>query len=145
MFGHRSDLDLRVHAYIIDPKTIHTTQQAAQWGGYAARDIAAAKELIRKLEEYQQMLYQRVQEIEAAPWHTELYLIRDRSYRTGKVEYTIKLLKVYDTAGIGPSVIETRKYAGSERHKALADYETTRKSRPGIIAHKEIEKGWWEK
>lgn len=37
------------------------------------------------------------------------------------------------------------KYPGTDRHKAIADFESMKKQRPGIEAVKDIAKGKWER
>lgn len=92
-----------------------------------------------------QMLYDRAQELAAAPWHHEIQLIREKRYCENKVFYYFKLLKVYDAAGIEPEPLENHKYSSADRRQAIKDFEAYQKSHPGIISVKDIEKSKWER
>lgn len=145
MFEHHREERLQVSRYLIDPATIHTTGQATYWGRIAAEAIEDCKVMIQKLEQYQQLLYNRVQQIEAAPYHHWVTLLRERGYYDKKVTYHLIVEKIRDVGGIKPEEIQRTKYAGTERRQAIADFEAYKKSHPGVEAVKDIEKSKWER
>ena len=145
MFEHHREERLQVSRYLIDPATIHTTGNAAYWGRIAAEAIDDCKAMIQKLEQYQQMLYNRVQQIEAAPYHHRVTLLRERSYYDKKVTYHLIVEKIRDVGGIKPEEIRRTEYAGTERRQAIADFEAYKKSHPSVEAVKDIEKSKWER
>lgn len=115
------------------------------YDGYAKRGIEEAETMINQLKNYRLSLYERAREILAAPWHMELLLRRQRNYAENKISYYLETIKVYDTDGIPPEIIDQKTFGGKERHKAIAEYRSYIKSHPGIICKMQIEKGKWEK
>lgn len=145
MFTHRSDGELWVRCYLIDPKTIDTVERAAYWGNNAASHIKECEAMIARLKEYQQMIFERVQELETTSYHHRVTLLRERRFRESKVLYHLIVEKVYDTEGIRPTEISRTNYPGTERREALKAFEAYKKSHPGIEAVLDIEKARWEK
>lgn len=145
MFEYGREERLQVSRYLVAPATIHTTERASYWGGIAGEAIADCKAMIAKLEQYQQMLFQRVQELETAPYHHRVTLKRERSWYDKKVTYYLIVEKVREVKGIEPEEIQRTNYPGTDRRQALADFEAYKKSHPGIEAVKDIEKGKWER
>lgn len=141
----RNEERLQVSRYLIDPATIHTTERAAYWGNIAIEAIEDCKAMIRKLEQYQQMLYERVQQIETAPYHHRVTLLRQRGFYDKKVTYHLIVEKVRESGDIKPEEIQRTKYPGTERRQALADFESYKKTHPGIESIKDIEKSKWER
>lgn len=145
MFEHRTDDRFQVTAYLVSPSSIHTTKRAAYWGGVASRMIADCNAMIQTMQRYQKMLYDRVQEIETAPYHHRVTLQRERRFRESKVFYHLIVEKVYDVPGIDPCEIVRENYPGTERREALKAFEAYKKSHPGIESVLDIEKGRWER
>ena len=142
--NYRRELNETRHFYLPDPRSVNTMERLSYHGSHAARYAAELRQLIETMEAYQQIIFDRVQELTTAPYHTELHLERERRY-DNKVKYHLLVKKVYDTPGIEPETIERTTYPGTERHKAIADFEAYKKSHPGIIAVKDIAKGKWER
>lgn len=141
----RGDLDIDFHIYLTSPATIHDMGRLEYYGKYVQDEIKDLQATIETLQAYNQMLYDRAQELTAAPWHHEIHLTREKRYYENKVYYYLQLLKVYDTPGINPETLESHKYPGTERRQAIKDFEAYQKSHPGIVAKKDIEKSKWEK
>lgn len=142
--GYRREFNETRHFYLPDPRSLNTLKECTYQGGSAARYAAELKAMIETMEAYQSLIFDRVQELSVAPYHTELNLTRHKRY-DNKVYYYLEVKKVYDVDGIGPETIERTVYPGTERHKALADFAAYQKSHPGIIASKDIAKGKWER
>lgn len=145
LFDRTQEERINLYAYLLSPKAINDIDNIAYYDNYAQRRIQEAEAMIKTLHSYRLMLCSRAQEIAAAPWHLELELKREYHYYRKAVTYHLTLFRVYDTDGIKPQAVERRDYTGKERSQAIKDYEAMRKSRPGIIARKEIEKGQWER
>lgn len=145
MFHHRSDGELWVRCYLIDPKTIDDLDRAIYWGNSAADHIKQCEAMIERLKDYQQMIYERVQELETSPYHHRVTLLRERRYYEKKVFYHLIVEKVFDTPGIRPVEIQRTNYPGTERREALKDFEAYKKSHPGIESVLDIEKSRWER
>lgn len=145
MFSHRNDTELYVRCYLIDPKTIDDLDRAVYWGGNAAHYIAECEGMINQLKKYQQMIYERVQELETAPYHHRVTLLRENRYYQKRVYYYLIVEKVFDTPGIKPVEIQRTTYSGPERRDALKAFEAYKKSHPGVEAVLDIEKARWEK
>lgn len=145
MFTYRSDGELSVRCYLIDPKTIDDLDRAIYWGNSAADHIKQCEAMIDQLKQYQQMIYERVQEIETAPYHHRVTLLRENRYYQKRVFYYLIVEKVFDTPGIKPVEIQRTTYSGPDRRDALKAFEAYKKSHPGIEAVLDIEKARWEK
>lgn len=143
MFERRREEELRVWAYLLSPSVLNSMDTLTHYGQNADRAIADCKVMIEKLNAYKMQLYERAQQIAAAPWHTELLLKRERGYNT--ISYFLQLKKVYDAPGIEPETLESTKYPGRERCTAIKAYRDYIKSHPGITAHMEISRAAWEK
>lgn len=145
MFTHRSDGELSVRCYLIDPKIIDDLDRAVYWGNSAAQYIKDCESMINQLKQYQQKIYERVQELESAQYHHRVTLLRENRYYQKRVYYYLIVEKVFDTPGIKPVEIRRTTYSGPERRDALKAFEAYKKSHPGIEAVLDIEKARWEK
>ena len=145
MFKYRSDGELSVRCYLIDPKTIDDLDRAVYWGNSAAQYIKDCEGMINQLKQYQQKIYERVQELESAQYHHRVTLLRENRYYQKRVYYYLIVEKVFDTPGIKPVEIQRTTYSGPERRDALKAFEAYKKSHPGVEAVLDIEKARWEK
>lgn len=143
MFERRREEELRVWAYLLSPAALNSMDTLTNYGQNADHAIAECNAMIEKLNAYKMQLYERAQQIAAAPWHTELLLKRERGYHT--ISYFLQLKKVYDAPGIEPETLKSTKYPGRERCTAIKAYRDYIKSHPGITAHMEISRAAWEK
>lgn len=142
--NYRRELNETRRFYLPDPRTLCTMDRLSYHGNSAARYIKELEAMIETMQSYQALIFDRVQELATAPYHMEIHLTRERRY-DNKVKYHLLVKKVYDVPGIEPETTERTTYPGTERRKAIADFEAYQKSHPGIIAVKNIEKSRWEK
>lgn len=142
--NNRNELSVTRHIYLPDPNTMNTMDRLTYQGAQAARYAEEFREMIQTMESYQSLIYDRVQALTTAPYHTEIHLLREKWYQS-KVKYYLDVKKVYDTLEIEPETIKRNVYPGNGRSQAIKDFEAYRKSHPGIIAVKDIEKGKWER
>lgn len=144
-FRHnRKELNVTRHIYLPDPNTMNTMDRLIYQGAQAARYADELREMIQTMESYQSLIYDRVQALTTAQYHTEIHLRREKRYQS-KVKYYLEVKKVYDVPGINPETIDSTVYQGTERSQAIKAFEAYQKSHPGIIAVKDIEKGKWER
>lgn len=142
--NNRQELSVTRHIYLPDPNTLNTMDRLTYQGAQAARYAEELREMIQTMESYQSLIYDRVQALTTAPYHTEIHLRREKWYQS-KVKYYLDVKKVYDTLEIEPETIKRNVYPGNGRSQAIKDFEAYKKSHPGIIAVKDIEKGKWER
>ena len=145
MFHGRSDGELWVRCYLISPETIDDMDRAIYWGHHAAKYIQECEGMINQLKQYQQKIFERVQELQTAPYHHRVTLLRERRYYEKKVYYHLIVEKVFDAPGIRPVEIQRTNYPGTERREAIKAFEAYKKTHPGIEAVLDIEKARWEK
>lgn len=145
MFHGRSDGELWVRCYLIDPQTIDTVERAVYWGNSAADHIRQCEAMIEQLRNYQTMIYERVQELSTAPYYHRVTLLRERRYYEKKVYYHLIVEKVFTVPGIRPVEIQRTNYPGTERREALKAFADYQKTHPGIEAVLDIEKAKWER
>lgn len=143
-FASRGEYNATCHIYLVSPDKLSDMNRISYQGAQAARYIKEAQAMIETMQAYQQLLYDRVQLLEMAPYHLEVILRREKRY-DGKVWYWLTVRKVREVDGVEPETLEQTKYPGTERSKALKDFAAYQKSHPGIIAVKDIEKGKWER
>ena len=142
--NNRQELSVTRHIYLPDPNTLNTMDRLTYQGAQAARYADEFREMIQTMESYQSLIYDRVQALTTAPYHTEIHLRREKWYKS-KVKYYLDVKKVYDTLEIEPETIKRNVYPGTGRSQAIKDFEAYQKSHPGIIAVKDIGKGKWER
>ena len=142
--NNRQELSVTRHIYLPDPNTLNTMDRLTYQGAQAARYADEFREMIQTMESYQSLIYDRVQALTTAPYHTEIHLRREKWYKS-KVKYYLDVKKVYDTLEIEPETIKRNVYPGTGRSQAIKDFEAYQKSHPGIIAVKDIEIGKWER
>lgn len=145
MFYNRNQEEISVRCHLQNPKTIDDMSRAIYWGNNAAHYIQECEAMITQLKQYQQMIFERVQELESAPYHHRVTLKRENRYYQKRVYYYLIVDKVFDTPGIQPVEIQRTTYTGPERRDAIKAFEAYKKSHPGIEAVLNIEKARWEK
>lgn len=145
MFYNRNEDEIHVRCYLVKPSTIDSLDRAVYWGNRAAESIKDCEAMIATLKRYQQEIYERVQELETAPYHHRVTLLREKRYYEKKVFYHLIVEKVFDSPGIKPVEIQRTNYPGTERREALKAFEAYKKSHPGIEAVLDIEKARWER
>lgn len=145
MFEYRNEEDARVYCTVKNPATIHSMDLLARYDSYAQQSINDCKRLIETLEAYRLQLHERAQTLTTAPYHYELELMREKRWNDSPVLYFLTLYRVFDVPGIERQAETETRYKGTERHKALKDFEAMKKARPGIIATLDIERRSWER
>lgn len=136
----RTDSNITLRIYLIHPGTISKREDIARYDKSAARDIEALETHLAALKEYRRALAARYSQIETMAYHDELSITR-RKWST--VTYSVRIARIYED---GTKQIKlSEEFPGKERAKALKRFAEIKKSRPGIIATMDIEKGRWEK
>ena len=139
---YKSDNYLDNRCYVADPEK-QTDLKTIQWlDNQAASYIAGYAAALDNVREYRAALATRYSALVSMPYHMRLELKRHKQYQ-GHVTYWLRLLRVYEDGHIDTE--SETKYPGTERHKAISDFESMKKERPGIESVKDIEKGKWER
>lgn len=136
----RTDSNINLRIYLIHPGTISKREDIARYDKSAARDIEALETHLAALKEYRRALAARYSQIETMAYHDELSITRRKR---NTVTYSVRITRIYED---GTEQIKlSEEFPGKERAKALKRFAEIKKSRPGIIATMDIEKGRWEK
>ena len=139
------DRDQRVSSYFYKFDDVADIERLQSYDRYAAKDIERAEELIKALMQYRIDLYEHYQKIAETKSHQELHFTREPNYKAGRVDYFVKIIRLYADAKIKQQTEFSQKFTGAERHKARAFFEQIKKERPGIKTHVDLEKKKWEK
>lgn len=140
--GPSTEAEVCIRDYLIRPDKLDTTQRIKDYDKSAADTIQRCRELIEDLGQYRQALAHRYAELETMSYKLRLEIERQKRY-DNKVKYYIRLVKSYEDGS--EITVLNEVYQGTERSQALKRFEELKKSRPGIDAVKNIEKGYWEK
>lgn len=132
--------ELRFWGYFQDPKTLTLEELAAQ-DKRTRRYISDCDELIEQMKAYRLELAARSRELLTMGYHTKVSLIREKRWK-GNVFYYLTKEIVYDDGTT--KTISSEKYAGTERHKAINDFNACKKQFPQYEYYKDIAKGRWE-
>lgn len=142
-YGRDDTAEARLWVYFHRPESIYEESRIPSLDKTAESDIKKLEELISNLKEYRQDLARRYSELAAMTYTLKLYLVREKSWSTKKVSYTVRLARVFPD---GKEVNQWREvFSGTQRSEALALFEQKKKSHPGIETVRDIEKKQWEK
>ena len=142
-YGRDDTAEARLWVYFHRPESIYESSRIPSLDKSAESDIQKLEALIEDLKEYRQALASRYSELEAMPYTLRLYLVREKSWSSKKVTYTVRLAKVFPD---GKEVNQQREvFPGNQRSEAFALFEKLKKSRPGIEAVQDTQKKQWEK
>ena len=136
---------VQAHPYITfyKPETMYSLDDIQRRDRYAAADIDTLQKIIADLQEYRQDLAARYAELATTTYTYRLYIVREKSWCTKKVSYTVRLARVLPD---GKEIDERREdFQGTERKKAFDLFAQLKKERPGIEAIQDTEKKRWEK
>lgn len=135
--------EYHMNTYTYDPKRYTTGADLLAADRRAAEDIAALTHYITALKQYRKSLAERMEQLATMGFYTKCELRRERQWRDSKVFYYITISMVFDDGT--EQITDSKKYNGTERNKALADYESIRKANPHWKCSKDIERKAWEK
>jgi len=136
---------VQAHPYITfyKPETMYSLDDIQRRDKYAADDIDTLQKIITDLQEYRQDLAARYAEIATTTYTYRLYLVREKSFCTKKVSYTVRLARVLPD---GKEIDErSEDFPGTDRKKAFELFAQLKKERPGIEAIQDTDKKQWEK
>lgn len=144
LFTHRPEAELRRFIYIKKPEAITSMKDLSSYSRRATEAINEAAELIKTLQEYQQALYARSQEILNTNYHLFLFLERTSNRYDNTKQYIITICKRFDGNNVADEEILRETYPGKERHKALKRFDELKKEYPNIENDMDIAKRAWE-
>ena len=145
------DKGLRVHIY--DPGRIFEEKQLKLYDEWAEKDIKDLEEMLVILKDYRQVLAGRFSELATSATIPVIRLHRQRDFwKDHKVFYYLQEITRYldspdqkNGTSYTDVVINTTKYAGSDRRDAIKAFNDYKKAHPGIEAILDIEKSRWER
>lgn len=139
-----TDGEIHIRDYLIRPDKLNTEREVKCYDESAACTIRECEHAIAQMQAYRQALAERYNYIATAPAVSVVRLARDRNRYDNKVYYFLRTFRrILDD---GTETVESEaKYPGTERRKALADFDAYVKAHPGIVAEKDIEKSRWER
>ena len=144
-FRYSSDDTASVQSwvYFYNPSKEYDLEYIKRHDLSAERYIKDLEELISDLKEYRQDLARRYSELASMPYTYKLYLVREKSWSTKKVSYTVRLARVLPD---GKEIDEQKEvFSGSERKQAFELFADLKKARPGIETVQDTNKKQWEK
>lgn len=125
------------------PESIYELDRVQSRDRYVAEDIKKLEALLADLKEYRQDLARRYSELATMTYTYKLYLVREKSWSTKKVSYTVRLARVLPD---GKEIDEQKEvFSGFERKQAFELFSDLKKARPGIETVQDTNKKQWEK
>lgn len=143
-YGSQSkDAEIRISDFLIRPDALDELDRVQYYDKSAAETIKRLQYHIELLTAYRLSLAERYNYLATSPTIPVVRLKRHRNY-DGKVFYYLQTFRrnINDSREV---MEESKKYTGTERHRAIADYKAYLKSHPGIIAEMDIAKSKWER
>lgn len=142
-YGSPSDsMDKTIYVCTSRAEKLTTVEDVTRYDGYAAYKIAELQRYIDFLTEHRKRLTARYGELLTMGYTTELRLQRYCN-RDNHVTYYLRTTLIYDDGS--RTKTETQRFPGTERHKAIAEFERLTKLHPDWKATKDIEKSKWER
>ena len=108
----------------------------------AQKSIEEAENLIKWLKAHRVELAERYRELEAMESHIRVTLKRQKNWTNNKIFYFLMSDKVFDDGTV--EFISSKKFAGTERNKAIKEYNDLKKRLPNQEYILDIEKGPWD-
>ena len=108
----------------------------------AQKSIEEAENLIKWLKAHRVELAERYRELEAMESHIRVTLKRQKNWSSNKIFYFLMTDKVFDDGTV--EFISSEKFAGTERNKAIKEFNDIKKRLPNQEYILNIEKGPWE-
>lgn len=136
---------VQAHPYITfyKPENMYSLDDIQRRDKYAADDIDTLQKIIADLQEYRRDLAARYAELATTTYTYRLYLVREKSWSTKKVSYTVRLVRVLPD---GKEIDEQKQiFEGTERKQAFELFAQLKKERPGIEAIQDTGKKQWER
>lgn len=146
MFEHRPEEQHHHYLYLVDPESLTTLSQCQQQDERISRYISDLESELEILRNLRSQNFSRMQHLFSLPWVPKVELLREKHYYgDGKVYYYLIHWKVYLDSTTPPEQISSQKYPGTDRRRAISDFNAYVKSHPGILSEMNIEKGRWER
>ena len=132
-----------IRIYEQHPEKLHTEKDILHYFDKAQKDIEQLERVILQLKAYENALTERYNFIKTAPTKQKIKLYREKRWKD-KVYYFILFYSVNLTDG-HEELMQSIKYTGKERRKAIEDFEKLQKERTGVIFEKDIKRAKWER
>ena len=108
----------------------------------AEEAIKQAQNLIEWLKAHRVELAERYRELEAMESHIRVTLKRQKNWSSNKIFYFLMTDKVFDDGTV--EFISSEKFSGTERNKAIKEFNDLKKRLPNQEYILDIKKGPWE-
>ncbi len=115
-------------------------ERLKRYDNWIAQDIAAAEKVIEEAKAYRLELAKRAAQLEAMQSHTRVTLKREHR---DNIAYFLYTEKVYEDGTA--QMLQSNRYEGKERHKAIKAFRDMRKQYPGYEYIEDIQKSYWER
>lgn len=139
-----TDGEIRITRYLTRADQLNRPADIKRYDENALYTIAELEKTIETLKAYRLSLAERYNYLSTTPTVPVVRLERHRGRYDNKVYYYLQTFRrmIDDGAEVKESEV---KYSGTDRRKALADFNAYVKAHPGIIAEKDIEPAKWER
>lgn len=115
-------------------------ERLKRYDNWISQDIVAAEKAIEEAKAYRLELAKRAAQLEAMQSHTRVTLKREHR---GNIAYFLYTEKVYEDGT--SEMLQSNRYEGKERHKAIKAFRGMRKQYPGYEYIEDIKKSQWER
>lgn len=133
-----------IYLYAPHPETEDKIEELAKDDKRASDKITELEQYIEQLKAYKVAIAERYNYLATAPTTPVIELKRHKSYYDKHVYYYINHYS-RDLNTNKDTLKESIKYSGTERKKAIEDFNNYIALHPGIITIKDIEKSRWER
>lgn len=139
-----NEAEFRIFGYYTKADSIDELDRIKRADENVVQDIERLQKKIRQLSAYRVSLAERYNFLATAPTVPVVRLIRRKDSYSNKVFY---YLKTFDRNLIDGHEVQTgcTTYPGTDRRKAIEDFNQYVKAHPGIESEKNIEKARWER
>lgn len=137
MYNERTET-IRFNFY--PPERIPEMDRLKLYDNWIAQDIAAAEKVIEKAKAYRLELAKRAAQLETMQSHIRVTLKRERR---DNIAYFLYTEKVYEDGTA--QRLQSNRYEGKERHKAIKAFRDMRKQYQGYEYIEDIKKSQWER
>lgn len=133
-----------IYVYGQNPETEDSISELAKADKRICDKITELERTIEQLKAYRIAIAERYNYLATAPTTPVVKLKRQKLYYDKHVYYYIEHYS-RDLNTNKDTLLESIKYTGTERKKAIEDFENYVSAHPGIISIKDIEKSRWER
>lgn len=140
----KDSADKTIYLHFYHPEQLDKITDVARYDKRAEQDIKDLENYIEKIKVYRLALAERYNYITTAPITPVIELKRYKSYSTKKVTYSVNIYNRDLNTG-KDILVSSNCYPGTDRKKAIEQFDNYISTHPGIITIKDIDKSPWER